>query len=111
MATSIGGIVIDFLANTSGFTSELPKITDAAKSTAASTNKALATIDRGLTSTATSVKEFAAGFFSLQGVLSGLVAGAGITSFLDGITRSLNMWRTSATSRPGSRSALRHCKN
>ncbi|MFZ1429133.1 MAG: hypothetical protein WAS21_20450, partial [Geminicoccaceae bacterium] len=89
-ATTIGGITVDFLANTASFVTDIAKVQKATDDTATGVTRSLNTIGKGFTSATSGVAEFAKGFFSLQGAVAGLVGGLGAASFIEGITRSLN---------------------
>lgn len=91
MTQTIGGVVIDFIANTAGFENDLAKVEKAASRTGRNAGQSLGGIGRGLDGAAGSIKNFAAGFFSLQGLVGGVVAGLGVSSLVDGLSRVLDV--------------------
>lgn len=82
MTTSIGGVTIDFLANTAGITTEIAKAEKAVSSSSARMGKAMGQFDTGLTKSVGGIKGFAKELFSVQSLVAGFAGGlAGALSF------------------------------
>lgn len=75
MAT-IGSLVVDLIAETATFSKDMGKAADAAKSSTAKINVALAGVERGFQTVSRTISRTVGDFFSVRNVVAGL-AGAG----------------------------------
>lgn len=75
MATTIGGVTIDFLANTAGIETSVAKAEKAVSAGAGRMARSLGAFDAGLRNTAGGVRDFAREALSLQNLAGGLAGG------------------------------------